>query len=264
MSTQMLFYDNIEMVTREQHGNLSLKRIGNFEFTKNVNSVPLMVPEFINSANEFPIVFAGNDQQVLPHAVVGTRDQENLFLDEEGQWQGKYVPAFIRRYPFVFASANDGQTLTLCIDESYPGFNRDGHGERLFDSEGNQTLYLKNVLEFLRGYQLSFQATTQFCSKLQELELLTEMQAKVTSGSGETNQLSGFLGVDRQKLRGLADDAVLDLHKSGGLDALHAHLLSMQTFRLIADRIQSAAEAPDVGNAKNDISELPVEEPQAE
>jgi len=264
MTTQMLFYDNIAAVTKEQHGDLALKPLGDYSFTKNVNAVPLLTSEFLSAASEFPIVFVGTKEQMLPHAIIGTRQQENLFVNEEGAWQGKYVPAFIRRYPFVFSSANDGQTLTLCIDESYPGFNREGHGERLFDSEGNQTLYLNNVLEFLRGYQLSFQATTQFCSKLQELELLTKMQAKVTSGSGETNQLSGFLGVDRQKLRGLADDAVLELHKSGGLDALHAHLLSMQTFPLIADRIQSAAEVPDVGNAQNDISGLPVEESQAE
>lgn len=239
MSTQMLFYDNIEMVTREQHGNLSLKRIGNFEFTKNVNSVPLMVPEFINSANEFPIVFAGNDQQVLPHAVVGTRDQENLFLDEEGQWQGKYVPAFIRRYPFVFSSADDGQTLTLCIDRDCPGFNEDGNGERLFDTEGEQTMYLKNVVEFLRSYQRFFQATISFCEKLKSLDLLTGMQANITSAGGETNRMTGFFGVDRQKLRDLDDEVVLEMHKSGELDLIHAHLLSMENFRLIVDRVKS-------------------------
>ena len=161
----------------------------------------------------------------------------------------------------MFASANDGQTLTLCIDESYPGFNREGHGERLFDSEGNQTLYLNNVLEFLRGYQLSFQATTQFCSKLQELELLTKMQAKVTSGSGETNQLGGFLGVDRQKLRGTGRRCCSGTSQIGRTGRAACPLAVDADFSLIADRIQSAAEVHD---AKNDISESSFEEPQAE
>jgi len=260
MTTQMLFYDNISAVTQEQHRDLALKPMGDYGFTRNVNSVPLLTSEFLSAASEFPIVFAGDKDQLLPHAIIGTRQQENLFVNSEGEWQGKYVPAFIRRYPFVFSSADDGQTLTLCIDESYPGFNREGHGERLFDAEGNQTLYLKNVLEFLRSYQLSFQATTEFCRKIQELDILTDMQANVTFATGETNRLTGFQGVDREKLRELSDDSVLELHKSGGLDALHAHLLSMQNFRLIADRIQPEAETNAAADVTDPVDETPLEE----
>ncbi|MCH2211618.1 MAG: SapC family protein [Fuerstiella sp.] len=238
MTTQMLFYDNISVVSQEQHRDLALKPMGDYGFTRNVNSVPLLTSEFLSAAGEFPIVFAGNEDNILPHAIIGTRQQENLFVNEDGEWQGKYVPAFIRRYPFVFSSADDGQTLTLCIDESYPGFNREGQGERLFDADGNQTMYLKNVLEFLRSYQLSFQATTEFCKQILDLGLLTEMQANVTLGTGETNRLTGFRGVDRNRLRQLEDQSVLEMHKSGGLDLIHAQLLSIQNFRIIADRVQ--------------------------
>ena len=129
---------------------------------------------------------------------------------------------------------------------------------------GNQTLYLKNVLEFLRSYQLSFQATTEFCRKIQELDILTDMQANVTFATGETNRLTGFQGVDREKLRELSDDSVLELHKSGGLDALHAHLLSMQNFRLIADRIQPEAETNAAADVTDPVDETPLEEAQVE
>ena len=90
------------------------------------------------------------------------------------------------------------------------------------------------------------------------------MQANVTFATGETNRLTGFQGVDRKKLRELSDDSVLELHKSGGLDALHAHLLSMQNFRLIADRIQPEAETNAAADVTDDIDETPLEEPQAE
>ena len=46
-----------------------------------------------------------------------------------------------------------------------------GLGERLFDSEGEQTQYLGGVLEFLKAYQVQFQRTEALCRKLNELEL---------------------------------------------------------------------------------------------
>lgn len=76
----------------------------------------------------------------------------------------------------------------------------------------------------------------------------------MTFDNGETNRLTGFQGVDREKLRELSDDSVLELHKSGGLDALHAHLLSLQNFRLIADRIPPEAETSTARMIPNGFS----------
>lgn len=90
------------------------------------------------------------------------------------------------------------------------------------------------------------------------------MQANVTFANGETNRLTGFQGIDRKKLRELSDDSVLELHKSGGLDALHAHLLSMQNFRLIADRIQPEAETNAVADVTDPVDETPLEAAQVE
>ncbi|MCP4890568.1 MAG: SapC family protein [Rubripirellula sp.] len=260
MATQMLFYQDIAAVSKENHRDLAFKPIGDYGFAKKVNSVPLLITEFFNACGEFPIVFAGGEDAVLPHAIIGTRAQENLFVDADGKWQAKYVPAFIRQYPFVFAGTNDGKSLTLCIDESCPGFNRDGQGERFFDADGNQTMYLNNVIEFLQSYQASFQATTAFCKKIKELGLLTPMQASVTWASGEVNNLTGFQGIDAKKLRELEDDTVLELHKSGGLEALHAQLFSMQNFRSITElskpaakeEVNSAEEVPAEGDGSED------------
>jgi hypothetical protein len=63
-----------------------------------------------------------------------------------GGWQAKYIPAFVRRYPFVFSSRGVGKTFTLCIDEAFPGFNQSGRGERLFGDDGKPTPYVQNVL----------------------------------------------------------------------------------------------------------------------
>ena len=128
----------------------------------------------------------------MPAAVLGVRTDENLYVTTEGSWRARYIPAFVRRYPFVFSSHDEGKTFTLCIDEAFPGFNQDGHGERLFDSDGKPTPYASNVLKFLQQYQFEFQRTQGFCKKLKDLNLLGPMQAQIKLSTGEHMALRGF------------------------------------------------------------------------
>ena len=131
MSTQQLFYAQPTVVSQSQHAKASVDVARDYSFASSTNTVPLTAVEFPNAAAEYAIVFAGTEDAVMPAVVLGLRQQENLHVDEGGAWRGRYVPAFVRRYPFVFSSGDDGKTFTLCIDEGYPGFNKDGRGERL-------------------------------------------------------------------------------------------------------------------------------------
>ena len=148
MATQLLIYGQVEAVNKQRHLEWSVKAGTDYNFAKGVNSVPLMAVEFPNAAQDYAIVFAGEADSLLPVVVMGARQDENLYLNEAGKWQVDYIPAFVRRFPFVFANTDDGDTLTLCVDESFEGCNQEGRGERLFDSQGEQTLYLSNVLGF--------------------------------------------------------------------------------------------------------------------
>src|SRR6185295_13483132 len=175
MST-LLFYDNPIALNSETHRNLKIKPSGEgLKFSRNTNSVMLAGIEFPEASKHFPIVFAKvTDQLVLPLAMLGFRDMENLFVDADGQWTGEYVPAYIRRYPFVLAKAGTGPQLTVCIDESYPGFGAD-EGQPLFDAKGESTDYLKGVLAFLQDYQAQLERTGIFLKTLRELDLLMDV-----------------------------------------------------------------------------------------
>src|ERR1700730_13369804 len=120
MSKQLLIYEKAVPVTRRDHGDVSIKTGNNYGFAKDVNSVPLMAAEFDLACAEYAIVFSGEGTEVMPAALLGIRDSENLYIDEHGAWSAKYVPAFVRRYPFVF-STQDKSSFTLCLDEDYPG-----------------------------------------------------------------------------------------------------------------------------------------------
>ena len=118
-----------------------------------------MAVEFLRAATEYAIVFTGAGEDMMPAAVLGVRDDQNLYLSADAHWQAKYIPAFIRRYPFVFSSSADQKTLTLCIDETHPGVNREGKGQRLFGDDGKPSRLHEQVLKFLQEYQAHFERT---------------------------------------------------------------------------------------------------------
>ena len=243
MTKQLLIYENAVPVTRRDHGDVSIKSGNNYVFAKAVNSVPLMATEFDLSSVEYAIVFSGEGNDVTPAALLGIRDSENLYVDEQGAWNAKYIPAFVRRYPFVFSSP-DKTTFTLCLDEEYPGVNRRGMGERLFDADGERTQYLQGVLGFLQAYQAQFEATRAFCQRLIELNLLEAMQAQFTLRSGQRITLAGFMSVNRERLKALPGDVLARLAARGDLDLIYAHLHSQRNFTPTAERIVRVL-APD-------------------
>jgi SapC len=237
MPTQLLIYETVVPLTVSRHKDCAMEIRGNYAFSGKINSVPLMAVEFPNAAAEYAIVFAGNETSLIPAAILGVRGNENLFLSRENVWEAKYIPAFIRRYPFVFSTSPDGQQLILCIDEAFAGFNREARGERLFGDDGKPTAYVDNVLRFLQEYQAQFLRTQRFCAKVRELELLEPMQAQVELASGERMALSGFMAVNRAKLKAVPGDKLAELAQTDELELLYLHLQSMRNFAGLKDRL---------------------------
>lgn len=249
MPTQLLVYEAAVPVTHARHRAWSVEVGGDYAFSRHVNSVPLMEVEFPSAASEYPIVFGGTGDVVMPAVILGLRAEENLFVDADGGWKGRYIPAFLRRYPFVFSSRDEGRTFTLCIDESFPGCNPDGRGQKLFGDDAKPTPFVDNVLKFLQQYQVEFTRTQNFCKKLKDLNLLEPMQAQISLDSGEKRLLTGFSAVSRARLKTLSSDALADLVRSDELELLYTHLYSMRNFGAMRDRLAGDSAAPDAGGA---------------
>lgn len=259
MPTQQLFYRTAVPVNFQRHKDWSVKTGETYAFAADVNSVPVTAIEFAQAAAEFPIVFAGNDKSVFPAVILGIRENENLYVDGDGKWRGKYIPAFVRRYPFVFSQDEAGKTFTLHIDETFSGCNQAGRGEKLFDADGTQTQYLRTVLGFLQDYQARFRRTQAYCNRLLELNLLQPMQAQFTLNTGEQRSLSGFMVVDRQKLKTLPADVIADLLAKDELECTYLHLASLRHFQDMLERFQPKQETIGVEHPATPAAEAPAE-----
>jgi hypothetical protein len=243
MATQLMFYERVIPVSSQRHRNWSIEGGNHYEFARHVNSVPLVAVEIPHAAREYTIVFAGTKEAIVPVVILGIKDQENLYLTEEGGWTADYVPAFVRRYPFVFSTTPDGSQYTLCVDESWGGCNQEGRGERLFDEQGERTPFLQRLLSFHSDYQRSAKVTQDYCNKLKELELLDPKEANFTLAGGETAKLRGFMAVSREKLNALPAETLAELAKTGALELTYAHLLSMNNLSLVANRVSKRNES---------------------
>jgi len=260
MPKQLLFYETAVPITRARHFDCSLASIEGFEFSQGINSVPLTAVEFPMAMAEYPIIFAGSPGEIAPAVILGLGEAENLFLAPDFSWLGKYVPAFIRRFPFVFSRADD--RFLLCVDEKYAGFNRDGLGQKFFTPEGELAPFVQNVLAFVQEYQAQFTRTQMFCAKVEKLGILEPMQAQVTIDGVMQNMLGGFQAVSREKLKALPGDTLAELAATDELELIYLHLQSMRNFDALRDRMVASRQMARAADAAQTEPEV-VPEPAA-
>jgi hypothetical protein len=235
-----LFYSNPVPLDAKKHATLGLKKNFGLAFTKTINAVPINMIEMPQICHHYPIAFSP-DANATPVALVGLRDNENLFVDAKGNWQAdSYIPAYIRRYPFIFSELPNSDQLTLCIDMAESVVEENGE-QRFFDAEGKGSALANNALEFCKSYHAAAQQTLEFSKQLADSGLLVDRRAEISVVGNRRISFSGFRIIDEQKLAEMDDKVFLDWRKKGYLPFLYAHLFSgaqwQQLTRLLNERL---------------------------
>lgn len=235
-----LFYSNPVPLDAKKHATLGLKKNFGLGFTNTINAVPINMIEMPQICHHYPIAFSP-DANATPVALVGLRDNENLFVDAKGNWQADaYIPAYIRRYPFIFSELPNSDQLTLCIDMADSIVEENGE-QRFFDAEGKGSPLANNALEFCKSYHAAAQQTLEFSKQLADSGLLVDRRAEISVVGNRRISFSGFRIIDEQKLAEMDDKIFLDWRKKGYLPFLYAHLFSgaqwQQLTRLLNERL---------------------------
>ncbi len=188
----------------------------------------------------------GENGPGMPIALVGVRENENLLVDKNGKWLTEYVPAFVRRYPFVLnIDPATGNPMVL-IDEAFDGIS-ETEGERLFADDGSETDLLKSTLAFLGDFKQQSEYANQFMENLKKHDLLIPQSIVINQGGENSIKLDGFHIVDEKRVMALSDAALLELTRSGDLGRIYTHLLSLNNanklVRLIVAKDPVAAAA---------------------
>jgi len=230
LTGEALFYVSPEPLSKEAHAGLGLKNLETpYAFTARTHLVPLTVTEFGPASLCYPIIFIGPEK--TPVAVMGVNADENLFVDEKGGYAADaYLPADIRRHPFVLANDAAAQRMVVCIDSKAPmiGENPDAP----FFENGEPSAYTKGAIDFCNNFEQEAQRTLSFVNLLKELDLFEDKTATYTppapDGAPTSAQtIAQYQGVSEAKLNALSAEKLKDLASNGALSQIYAHLISL-------------------------------------
>jgi hypothetical protein len=255
LTGSVLLYNNPEPLDLQRHAKLGVRRVPMpFGFAANQHFVPLNVNEFGPAGVIYPIIFAG--ESYTPLAVLGLRPEENLFIDRQGAYRaGCYIPAFLRRYPFIGALDNSGQRVIICIDRGSDLVTEDNPDLMLFEN-GEATEYTKACVEFCSQFDTDRARTESFVAMLKELDLFEPKQTTYNprnsdGSSGQPVLISEYFAVSETRLRELSPDQLVRLRDTGALSQIYNHLHSLYLWdRLITETLaQRSGAMPTAGNA---------------
>lgn len=241
-----LLYNQLEPLNSQQHGNARVRRLNKVPEMATIHAVPLTIDEFALAQRHYPIIFSAGAEPV-PLALMGLNEGVNTFFDAGGQVteQNIYVPAYLRRYPFMLARLRpESDELSLCFDPTSGAVGEFDEGEALFN-DGQPSEAVNAVLQFCEQFEQAGQRTGLFIQELAKSGLLMDGEVAIQpEGSDQPFVYRGFQMVDEEKLRELRGDELRKMNQNGMLTLIFAHLFSLAQIREIFARQVQQGKGP--------------------
>lgn len=241
-----LFYSSLQALNLQQHGKMKIRKIEKAPVIGATHAIPATVDEFALLQRHYPIVFSAGETTV-PMALMGLNEGINVFLDDEGipRESNLYIPAYMRRYPFLLARLRpDSDDLSLCFDPNSGAVGEFVDGEPLFDGD-QPSEATKAILKFCEQFETAGQRTNAFMEEIKKSNLLMDGEVAIQpEGAPQPFVYRGFKMVDEEKLRELRGDELRKMNQNGMLALIYAHLFSLSQIREIFGRQVQQGKGP--------------------
>lgn len=211
------------------HRHLKMNLEVDYQVTQEKHMMSVFVSEFVLACAEYPLVFVKAEETSQMQSVIltGLKPKQNLFYSEKQGWLGKYVPASTRSFPLLVLQNNESESeMLVCIDQNSDRIS-ETVGEALFETNGEQSDFLKTQIETATDLRRHAQQTQLFIEKLNELELIKSHPLSVRPKGEEAYNLLGLYVIDDQRLSKLDEKQFLELRELGYLSAIYASLSSL-------------------------------------
>lgn len=245
-----LLYKDLMPISQQEHGSWRYKMADAAMFLRAEHAIPITVEEFSIAQRFYPIIFSSGDQPV-PLVLMALNEGINTFIGDDGKMvQDAYVPAYVRRYPFLLARLRpDAEDLSLCFDPTSEAIGPFTEGDSVFNGDAPSDA-TKAILEFCEQFEQAGQRTAAFMEELKALNILMEGEVSIqTDAETPPFVYRGFQMVDEAKLRDLRGDQLRKMMQSGMLPLVHAHLFSLTIMREIFARQVAQGKAPEQQSA---------------
>jgi hypothetical protein len=182
---------------------------------------------------------------------MGLNEGVNVFFDAEGTaLEDAYIPAYIRRYPFLLARVRpDAEEMSLCLDPSSDLLGDFKEGEVLFDKD-QPSDHTKNLLQFCEKFEEAGARTQAFVDELTKADLLMDGEVAIqqVDKPDQPYIYRGFKMVNQEKLRELNAEQIKTWNEIGLLPLIYAHLFSLDLMRVIFAKQSAQGKGPGATN----------------
>lgn len=240
-----LFYKDLMPLNRRDHDKWRSRRIDTADWLIGQHAIPVTVDEFGMAQRHFPIVFSAGERPV-PLALFGLNEGVNVYVDDQGTVSNEiYIPAYIRRYPFLLAKLDPkSEVMSLCFDPSAKLLGEFEEGELLFEGE-EPAEFIKGVMQFCERFEEAGMRTQSFIDELVKHDLLMDGEVAITQDGQEQPFIyRGFKMINQEKLREVRGDLLRTWNQNGMLALIFAHLLSLDLLRVIFARQTAQGKGP--------------------
>jgi len=227
-----------EVLNKEKHRQLRIRSGYGAALGDAVMYVMTYPLEFRDIQSCYPILFTKdpNTGGFFAAAVLGFEADQNLFLQEE-RWDAPYVPALVRRQPFLIATGGEDANATpvVSLDLDHPRVSED-EGEALFDADGNPSEFLNQKIALLDKLHHGLQHGVGFVDTLLKHELLEQINLDITFNDGSKKTVQGFYSIAEERLYQLPGNVLESLNQAGYLQPVFMAVASLSRVRDVIER----------------------------
>lgn len=227
-------FENSTNLDSELHRNLKFDPSVNLKFASKLASAPIAASEVSQVARQMPFAFS-SDETLVPVAFMSIKENENAFINAAGEWIGDYLPAHIRRYPFILGQTDTPDKFTIMFDSDAPEVNTIS-GKPLYEENGDIAPTLSDITNLLQAFHNELSVTEELLKPLLEKDVLTNQTVTINRPDGTTWSLEGVRAVDGERVKALDDATLAEWVRSGLMAIVYAHLHSLENVRYLAER----------------------------
>lgn len=225
---------NHALLLADAHRDLRVRTDAGVAVGDAVMSCVTVPHEFRRVQNEYPILFRRDLERgsFTAHAMFGFESGENLFLDG-ARWDARYCPLAMAVRPFLIGrGTGEGDPSQVHVDLDSPrvAASAGDEGVRVFDEHGRPSPYLENVAGQLGELDAGWRDAADFFAMLDRHGLIEPFTLEVTLDDGSQNNLAGWHIVNEDRLAGLDQTTLGELHAAGHLMPVFMALASLSNF----------------------------------
>ncbi len=239
----------IELLDNLSHKDLRINPSFSAKLGDNIASTITFITEFAEVQKEYPILFRKDPENDVYQAVVlfGIQRDENLFLSNGSGgyqkfagWNAAFIPAVVRRGPFSIGlrkkqeqNSEDVEPL-VHVDMEHPKISTED-GVRVFLEQGGNSQYLQRMVETLNLIRDGIRLNAAMFDAFARHELIEDVDINIELKNEEKHRLSGFKTINADRLNQLSGEALVELSRSGFLQAAYFVVASLSNIQKLID-----------------------------